>query len=75
MKINLLSELLYWKDKVLSVDIPEGKDEKMLSVFIETNAWFGRIYAEIIFCWVTQNQHAVESLNEVIIADQHNRRN
>ena len=38
MKINLLSELLYWKDKVLSVDIPEGKDEKMLSVFIQTNA-------------------------------------
>ena len=34
---NLLSEL-YWNDKVLSADMPEGKDEKMSLIFIKTNA-------------------------------------
>ena len=38
---NQLSEL-YWNDKALSADIPEGEDKKTLDVvdiFIQTNAY------------------------------------
>jgi len=54
---NLWSEF-HWNDKVLSVDIPQGKDDKISSIFIQTKTFCKNIVFLNLVTGYTQ--HAID---------------